>query len=466
MSFNPKTDYTISPKDIGIKRFFDNKNGYVTRPPYQRKSVWLRKQKQDLMESLFRGYYIPRLVIREVRLSNNQTIREIIDGQQRITTVQEFFENKYPLPKILGNINKELEGAYYKDLNREIQLFVDNELQYQADIIKNIDDPESEEHRTTATEIFWRLQQGVSLNYMEKAHAQLSSLTRNFIVKYADDQTFDYENYKAVDGNPDRHKFFSLLNVDNKHMKHLQLMARFVLIERGDGYAELGDKRIKDFISNAEQKIGGIGNISFENEPEAKDAIKTLNVFYNIFKDDRMKDDKNGIKELSIEYFIISIYVLIRHVNKYYVMDDDTKAIMRKFVYDFHSHLKKINKTKDIDLLTFSTNSQQTKQVLEIRDIILHKYFSKYLQDNNKKIIRKDGNRSFSEPERIEIYRRDNGLCQQCLREGKPEDEAAVSWSEYHADHVIPHSKGGQTTLENAELLCHRCNQSKGASLP
>lgn len=50
------------------------------------------------MDSLFRRYYIPKLVIREVRLSDDRTVNEIIDGQQRITTVQEFFDNDYPLP--------------------------------------------------------------------------------------------------------------------------------------------------------------------------------------------------------------------------------------------------------------------------------------------------------------------------------------------------------------------------------
>ena len=53
------------------------------------------------MDSLFRRYYIPKLVIREVRKDENVTINEIVDGQQRITTVQEFFDNKYSLPKTL-----------------------------------------------------------------------------------------------------------------------------------------------------------------------------------------------------------------------------------------------------------------------------------------------------------------------------------------------------------------------------
>jgi hypothetical protein len=110
MPFNPKSEYTIAPTDISIKDFFDYKEDYVTRPPYQRKAVWSQKKKQSLMDSLFRRYYIPRLVIREVRISHNQTVNEIIDGQQRIATVQEFFDNQYPLPMSLKDLDKTLPG--------------------------------------------------------------------------------------------------------------------------------------------------------------------------------------------------------------------------------------------------------------------------------------------------------------------------------------------------------------------
>lgn len=30
------------------------------------------------------------------------------------------------------------------------------------------------------------------------------------------------------------------------------------------------------------------------------------------------------------------------------------------------------------------------------------------------------------------------------------------------ADHIVPHSKGGQDRLENVIVCCRRCNQSKG----
>ena len=57
----------------------------------------------------------------------------------------------------------------------------------------------------------------------------------------------------------------------------------------------------------------------------AVQAIKNLNLFYDIFKDDPSLDEKSGIQEFRIEYFIISVYLLVRHLRKYYVIDDEMK---------------------------------------------------------------------------------------------------------------------------------------------
>lgn len=464
MSFNPKSEYTIVPKEFNIEEFHKYRDEFVTRPPYQRKAVWSRGKKQSLMDSLFRRYYIPKLVIREVRLSNDRTVNEIIDGQQRITTVQDYFSNKYPLPKSLSDIDERLPGKYYQDLETEFKRFIDRSLKYQADVIKNIEEPDNVKHQIIATEIFWRLQQGESLNYMEVAHAQLSSLTRNFIVKYSDDQTFDYEGYEPVDKNPDKLSFFSLLNVDNNRMKHLQFMARFTMIEKEGGYADLSDKKIVTFINSAKIE-NGIGNYSYESSKEAQEVLKNLKTFYSIFKDDPMLDEKNGIKELSVEYFIISAYLLISHLRKHYVIDEQMKLTLRNFTYYFYNRWKTYDEATDNDMLSFRNRRQQGENDLQIRDRIMRQIFFEYLRDNDLEIIEKDQKRAFSELERIQIYRRDKGLCQACLREEKPEKEAQVSWSDYQADHVFPHSKGGQTIIENGELFCSYHNQSKGAKI-
>ena len=464
MAFNPKQEYLITEDKIHLKDFFEYREDYITRPPYQRKSVWAVKKQQSLFDSLFRRFYVPRLVVREVRLSQDRTVREIIDGQQRITAVQDFFDNKFKLPASLTDIHPDLANKYFSDLSTELRKFIDKELVINADIVKNIDDPKNPEHQRVATEIFWRLQQGEQLNFMEIAHAKLSSLSRNFIVKYSDDETFDYETYIPIDENPNKHKFFQIIERSNNRMEHLTLMTRFLIIEEANGYVELKDTAVTEFIEKFDDK-DGVGNYSFENNEIAKNCIRNLNLFYEIFKNDPMFDEENGIKELSREYLIISFYLLIRHLKKQYAIGDTEKNLINKFFFAFYERWKK-GEQDDLDINIFSNNRQQSQNNLQERDIILRQIFFEYLKTQNVSLALLDNKRLFNEAEKIIIYRRDKGLCQQCLKDGKPENEAQVTWTQYQADHIFPYAKGGQTTIDNAQVLCAYHNVRKSATVP
>jgi uncharacterized protein with ParB-like and HNH nuclease domain len=79
--FQPEMEYDVVPTSI-VKDFHEYEV-FVTRPPYQRKNVWSTKKQQALLDSLFPRYYIPRLVLREVRISPTEVLREVVDGQQR-----------------------------------------------------------------------------------------------------------------------------------------------------------------------------------------------------------------------------------------------------------------------------------------------------------------------------------------------------------------------------------------------
>lgn len=56
------------------------------------------------------------------------------------------------------------------------------------------------------------------------------------------------------------------------------------------------------------------------------------------------------------------------------------------------------------------------------------------------------------------IYKRDNYTCQYCGKKLKPQ--------QITIDHVIPRSRGGQTTWENCVVACYICNRRKGNLTP
>jgi hypothetical protein len=229
--FDPEPAYTVVPENLQISEFTEYWEDYVVRPPYQRKTVWSRSKQQALLDSLFRGYYVPRIVIREVRLSDRQVRREVVDGQQRISTAKAFRDDVIALPSSLEDLDASLPGKRFSELSSEVRRFV-NRMSFTADVIKGISDPLDSHHQEIASEIFWRLQQGVPLNFMETAHARLASLARNFIVRHADDISFDFENYEPLETNPDKHPFFSIINRKNDRMQHLSLLARFLISKR------------------------------------------------------------------------------------------------------------------------------------------------------------------------------------------------------------------------------------------
>jgi hypothetical protein len=458
--FQPETEYDVIPTSIDVKDFHEYPELFVTRPPYQRKNVWSTKKQQSLLDSLFRRYYIPRLVLREVRISPNEVLREVVDGQQRITTVQRFFGGDLQLPQSLGDLDKTLPGCRYEELPANLRRFVDKGLKYDADVIKRIDNPRSPAHQKIATEIFWRLQQGESLNFMEVAHARLSSLVRNFLVKYADDITFDFGKYKPIDENKDKHKFFDIIDRNNDRMQHLSLLGRLLLVERAGGPGDVRDKSLGDWIDET-QVEDGIGNLGFEADPIAVNLLRTLNVCRDIFQDDPALDEENGVKELKIEYFIVSVVMLVRHLRKYYVFNKDHHELFRRFVTAFHERWK-AHHEDDRDVLVFSDSRQQSAIDLEIRDRVMRQAFFEFLQGGKIELIGLDSKRAFNEAERIRIYRAQDGLCQACSKAGLHENESRVSWSQYQADHILAWIRGGRSQDWNGQVLCVRHNAQKG----
>lgn len=61
---------------------------------------------------------------------------------------------------------------------------------------------------------------------------------------------------------------------------------------------------------------------------------------------------------------------------------------------------------------------------------------------------------------RFKVFKRDNFKC--CLCGASPAKDPTV---ELHVDHIIPWSKGGETTIDNLQTLCSKCNIGKSDSI-
>jgi len=104
-------------------------------PDFQRRSVWRVGAKSYLMDTIIRGLPIPMIFLRELPpdVEKLSTIRDVVDGQQRLRTVISFVAPK--LLDLHGNRfdpsrdkftiwkehNEELQGKSFPELPKEVQ---------------------------------------------------------------------------------------------------------------------------------------------------------------------------------------------------------------------------------------------------------------------------------------------------------------------------------------------------------
>lgn len=97
-----------------------------------------------------------------------------------------------------------------------------------------------------------------------------------------------------------------------------------------------------------------------------------------------------------------------------------------------------------------------------------HKYFANgcdvwlrkcpNCQQKTKKTaeVNKTTTRKISDKLRYQVLKRDNFKC--CACGASPAKDPTI---ELHIDHIIPWSKGGETTIDNLQTLCSKCNLGK-----
>ena len=86
-------------------------------PWYQRRSVWTQAQKAYLINTLFEQKPIPTIYFRHaIDLEADRTIREVVDGQQRIRAILEYLNSEFSA-RHPDHVNR----VYYSKRNRKQQ---------------------------------------------------------------------------------------------------------------------------------------------------------------------------------------------------------------------------------------------------------------------------------------------------------------------------------------------------------
>ena len=375
-------------------------------PEYQRYAVWTRSQQQLLMDSVFRGFDIPKLYLRATP-GDGPFEFEAVDGQQRLRAIWDFFGGDFALSE---EATPELGGKKYSDLGFAERRVFDL---YQLSLVV-IEEASGEMIR----EMFCRLQNGKSLNSAEKRNAMVSGM-RDFCADLAD------------------HDFFDSVRFGNKRMQYQQVAAQTVLLELAGEPAACRNTTLGKMYKE-ERGFAA-------NSARGKKVRKVYDFLRRAFPE-RTPELKSGN--------VVSIYLLISRLMEGYNMNGREQAV-RDFLIDFEARRRRGQ--DDNEMLRFGErmkNNSDSKEAVAFRHEVLTREFHRFCAD----LIPLDPTRGFSEEQRVAIYRRDGGRCREC--------GDAVPFESFEADHVLPHVHGGPTTTVNGRLTCLTCNRKKGATAP
>lgn len=97
-----------------------NRKDLVVNKSYQRGAgLWPSSARSYFIDTMLTGFPFPKLYFSEsLDRSSRKVVREIVDGQQRITSIIDFINDKFSLT----SVSRQYAGMSFKDLPEEEQL--------------------------------------------------------------------------------------------------------------------------------------------------------------------------------------------------------------------------------------------------------------------------------------------------------------------------------------------------------
>lgn len=381
-------------------------------PTYQRNAVWTLSQKQLFIDSIIREIDIPKIYFRLIGISPNRF--EVVDGQQRLRTIFEYMDEGFALSNDSDKIgDKSIANLTYKGLDlKDLQMDFDD-VNLDIAILSDYTDDDVEE-------MFLRLQNGTTLNAPEKRRA-LNSDMRTIVSEIS------------------KHKIFNLCAFNNNRYGYEDAVSKILHIMLHGSITDIKPVSIKKtYMLNA--KI-----------TNSDSNVKKLNAAFNLITD-CFGNSTNILKKYSI---ITLTYVVVHLIDNYNIRS--FKKELAKAYLDFELlrvENEELDESKQDSELAAYSDAARSDSVASMK--YRHDILLEYIIESIPDLKRKDKIREFTKEQRAAIYHRDGGVCKICKT--KCTDDS------YHADHIVPHSKGGETKLSNSQLLCPTCNLKKGGS--
>ncbi len=241
-------------------------------PKFQRREVWKIGARSFLVDSLLRGMPVPPIYIRQTQSEmRDKIIREVVDGQQRISAVLDFIEGKYRLSRTL---QAPWAGKDFTSLTHEYQDCITS-YAFSVEIFRGISDLE-------ILEIFSRLNTySVSLNSQELRNGRYFGLFKQTVYALA------YEHLEFWR----RHKLFTEPAI--ARMSEVEFVGEAVIAildgmqdkkksiddfyERYDNEFDLKsqtEQRFRDVVDDINETLG---------ESLASSPFRRLPLFYTLF---------------------------------------------------------------------------------------------------------------------------------------------------------------------------------------
>lgn len=159
-------------------------NWLELRPFYQRRLRWDRVRQSKLIESFIMNMPVPPLFVYESDLAKY----EVMDGQQRITAVRDFYDNRFELAGL--EQWPELNGRIYGTLPSEIRKGLDRRSISYIVLLKE-SAPSSEEEALLRQEVFERLNTGgIQLSHQEIRNSLFHGKFNNLLLEVAKNPIF------------------------------------------------------------------------------------------------------------------------------------------------------------------------------------------------------------------------------------------------------------------------------------